>query len=96
MSYYQRNREIMLEKQNIRNKTPEGRKRNRVTNWIKLEYEKNIGNTWDEIYEKYMNKTNCEECNVLFIEDDIPYHPAKKNLTKENRIICHYCSHKNT
>jgi len=95
MTYYQRNKEIMLAKQNARNNTPEGKKRNRISNWVKLEYEKNIGDTYDEIYEKYINKTNCERCDVLFVSDDIPYHDAKKYLTKQNNIICKHCAHWN-
>ena len=93
MTYYQRNREIMLARSNARNKTPEGRKTNRIASWIKNDYEKNIGITWDEIYEKYMNKTNCEICNVLFVDDDIPYHTTKRTLTKQNKILCWNCSH---
>ena len=93
MTYYSRHREIMLAKQNARNITPEGRKNSRIASWIKQGHEKIIGETWDIIYEKYFNKKNCEQCNVLFIDDDIPYGQHKKNFTPENKIVCYYCSH---
>jgi len=91
--YYIKNREYLLEKAKIRNNSPEGRKATRINNWKILDFPKKYNETWDEIYDKYMKTTNCERCNVLFPDDNIPYSNIKKNKTKTRGIICMSCNH---
>ena len=92
-SYYDRHRLIIVAKQNARNRTKEGRKKARINNWIKLDYQKG-DKTWDELYELYINKSNCDRCNVKFPPDDAPKSDRRKrNMTKNRGIICMKCNH---
>lgn len=94
MSYYQRHKIICLTKQNELNKLPKNKKKQRITNWKKNNFPTG-DKTWDEIYDIYMNKTNCEMCNAKFPNDDTPINePHKKNMTKDKGIICRECNHK--
>lgn len=91
--YYINNREYLLEKAKIRNNSPEGRKATRINNWKIHNFPKKANETWDDKYDRYMRITNCERCNVVFPDDNVPYSNIKKNMTKTRGILCMSCNH---
>ena len=58
--YYENNKEKVKEQNKEYNKTPKGKKLKTIRNW------KNNGliGDYEKIYERYLNTTNCDLCNV--------------------------------
>jgi len=64
--YYEENKESILTQQKEYQKKPERVKVRRIKDWKKLGV---ICDDFDALYDKYMNTTHCEECNVLLTYD---------------------------
>ena len=56
------------EKRKEYRQTPQYKKSNRINNWKRIGL---IHPDYNELYEKYINTTNCERCNVVFSDDKI-------------------------
>ena len=83
--YYQKTREIQL----ILNKTDPNRLKSlRINNW-KL---RGIIGDYDELYEKWINCTNCEACNYIFTDtcNKCLDHDHKTGLFRN--ILCRNCN----
>lgn len=76
--YYQANKQAISEKQREYIKTPQGRKVYRISTW---KYYGLIHDNYDELYEIYINTTNCQNCSVLLTED--------KKTTSTTRCMDH-------
>ena len=74
--------------------TPRGKKSHRIENW---KYTGIIHPNFDELYERYINTSNCERCNVILTED------KRRTLTTRcmdhdhntglfRYIVCHRCN----
>tara|TARA_R110001606_G_scaffold158946_1_gene302835 strand:+ start:132 stop:482 length:351 start_codon:yes stop_codon:yes gene_type:complete len=87
--YYLNNAEKVAEY----GKTENGKKLNRITNW---KHRGVITDDFDELYEKYINTNNCEECNVELIHG--MFGSNKKCLDHNHKtgqfrnILCQGCN----
>ena len=66
-----------------------GKKLNRISRW---KISGLIGN-YEEIYEKYLNTTHCEKCNVEFSKSQ--YVKCMDHCHKTGKfrnILCHFCN----
>tara|TARA_S200002703_G_C3601916_1_gene184799 strand:- start:47 stop:532 length:486 start_codon:yes stop_codon:yes gene_type:complete len=104
--WYIKNKERLLEKQrlySLNNKekikiykeTEKGIKSTRISRWKK----KGLLGNYDEIYERYINTTNCDLCNVILTIDKKITKTTKSmdhnHITGEFRnIVCHKCNMK--
>ena len=75
-------------------KTPEGYKAERKYNWKQMGL--NMEN-FEEIFNRYMNTTNCENCNVLLTRNRYTYKTTKvldhNHITGEFRnVLCFVCN----
>ena len=64
--YYEKNKEKRNAYMNDYRQTPKGKKSNRINGW---RHKGIISNDWDALYERYINTTNCENCDVELTED---------------------------
>ena len=72
--YREKNKEKVKEYR----QTPSGKKSRRICKWKSCGV---IYDDWDKLYEKYINTTNCELCEVELTED--------KRITKTTRCLDH-------
>ncbi len=91
--YYEANKEKIKEKIKQYRQTEAGIKSLRIDNW---KYRGVISEDYDELYEMYINTTNCEECNVELIEGS---HGNNKRCLdhchktgKFRNVLCHTCN----
>ena len=59
--YFLKNKDKVLKNQKEYQKTDICKKIQRISSW---KYQGLISDNYDEIYEKYLNCKNCEECNI--------------------------------
>jgi len=92
--YRERNKEKRKIYKQEHYQTPTGKKSFRITNWKQRGV---ISNDFNELYEKYLSQTNCEECNV-----ELTYDLKRMGTTKcldhnhetgeFRNILCHCCN----
>jgi hypothetical protein len=76
--YYLKNKEKEQKQKRQYYKTPQGIKVSRMTNWRNRGI---ICDDYDALYERYLNTTNCENCDCILTED--------KRKTKTTRCLDH-------
>jgi len=87
------NRLEIKEKMFITRNLPENIKKARINNWKKtgITY-----NNWDELYEKYINTSKCELCNINLVSGKTAKNRRildHDHITNQVRnIICHSCN----
>ena len=92
--YYQKDKIRITERIKEYNKTPDGFKTIKKGSWKQMGI--NIDN-FDELYEKYLSTTNCENCNVKLSSGGYNSITTKcldhNHETGEFRnILCHLCN----
>jgi hypothetical protein len=91
--YRENNKNIIKEKLKEYNQTENGIKTRRIRTWRRLGV---ICEDFDNLYEKYINTNNCEECNVELISGI--YGVNKKCLDHDHEtglfrnVLCHICN----
>tara|TARA_R110000751_G_C13688347_1_gene472023 strand:+ start:136 stop:510 length:375 start_codon:yes stop_codon:yes gene_type:complete len=91
--YELNNKEQKKEYNKVYCQTENGKKFNRINNWKQLGV---ISDDFNELYNKYINTNNCEECNVELIHG--MYGSNKKCLDhnhttgKFRNILCNGCN----
>jgi len=88
--YRLKNRDKKKEYRNTYN----GYKSNKISSWKSIGV---IDNDFDKLFEKYMNTTNCENCNVLLTRNRYTYKTTKvldhNHITGEFRnVLCNSCN----
>jgi hypothetical protein len=63
--YYKKNKETIDSYKKVYGQTYEGKKRSTKNSWRR--YGLNMEN-FDEIYERYLKTTNCDNCNILLTQ----------------------------
>ena len=66
--YYQENKEKIKEQQKIYSQTENCIKSMRISNWKQNGI---YSDDYDKLYEKYINTTNCEKCDILLTYDKV-------------------------
>jgi len=64
--HYLKNKEKKKEYNRQYQQTPQGKKIMRIKNWKSQGI---ISNDFDKLYERYLNTTNCEECDCILTVD---------------------------
>ena len=64
--YYHLNKEEINKKQIEYSQTESGKKSRKIADWKRQGMILPEGETWDSIYRKYLESTNCEQCNKVF------------------------------
>lgn len=59
--YYEENKEKIAEQHREYNKTEQGKKSSRITNWKRTGV---VSDNFDALYEYFINCKNCEECKI--------------------------------
>jgi len=83
--YYQKTKEEQL----IKNKTDPNRLKScRVNNWKR----RGIIGDYDELYIKWLNTSNCENCNYSFIDTNNKCLDHDHNTGLFRNILCRNCN----
>ena len=88
------NKEKVKESKKIYYKSPNGLKASRINTWIQMGL---ISNDYNALYEKYLNTSNCDNCNC-FLTDDKKITSTKRVLDHNHNtglfrnILCHRCN----
>ena len=77
--------------------SPQGKKCQRISGWKRKGI---ISDDWDALYERFVNTTHCEQCNVLLTTGRhttattrcCDHDHAIKNAPNVRGIICHSCN----
>jgi hypothetical protein len=64
--YYEKNKDKIAEYDKVQKKTPEGLKVSRLSDWKRRGL---IHDDLDELYERYLQSTHCDECEEEFVND---------------------------
>jgi hypothetical protein len=92
-TYYLNNIQKIKEQLKEYGQTENGKKMRRICRWRQIGV---ISENFDELHEKYINTTNCEECNVELIHGT--YGSNKKCLDHNHKtgqfrnVLCHGCN----
>jgi len=95
--YYLKNKKYLIEKNRIYQKTPRGRKSNRITNWKKAGI---IFSDFDLLYDIYISTTHCDICNCKLTEDKkstkttrcLDHDHSINDCENVRNILCHSCN----
>ncbi len=90
--YNERKKQERKEYYKIHNQKPEVKKTRKINEWKRRGL---ISDNYDEIYDKWFNATNCEQCNIIFTEDNIYARKCMDHCHKTGEfrnIICHPCN----
>ena len=91
--YYQEKREYILQKSKDYYFTEQGKKNQRIVKWKQSGV---IHDDYDELYDKYINSTECELCNIPITEGQGLI--GKKHLDHDHEtgefrnILCGHCN----
>ena len=91
--YRANHKEEMAEYNKAYKATEKGLKKHRITGWKQLGV---VSDDWDLLYEKYINTTNCEHCDVELVEGKVGNnakhldHDHKTGLFRA--VLCKYCN----
>lgn len=92
-NYRENNKSIIKEKLKIYHQTENGIKVRRIQTWRRIGV---ICEDFDSLYEKYINTSNCEECNIELISG---INGANKKCLDHDHetglfrnILCHICN----
>tara|TARA_R110000787_G_scaffold249585_1_gene355175 strand:- start:41 stop:442 length:402 start_codon:yes stop_codon:yes gene_type:complete len=66
--YEQNNKEKIAKRMGEYRQTEKCKKSHRISKWKSRGV---ISNNYDELYDKFINTTNCENCDIEFIEGDL-------------------------
>ena len=89
---YKKNKEKIKEYQKEYNRSEKGKKSARISGWKKRGI---VSQNFDELYERFINTTHCEVCNIELIEGTLNDSRSldHQHASGEIRnILCHRCN----
>ncbi len=95
-NYRNVNKELLYEKRKKYGKTETGKKSTHISLWKRRNVKLRDNETYDDLYNIYLNTTNCKDCNVLLVvgkrckESKCLDHDHNTGYFRD--IVCHSCN----
>ena len=74
------------------NSSPRGKKLNRICKWKQMGM---ISDDWDKTHKRYVESTNCEYCDKVYIRDKFRHLDHNHSITNSHNIrgvLCKNCN----